>query len=75
MSLRVMVIPVTPDNCGEEGRAITVNLPGIVWQVLERMCNEHGGNMADLCQRIFEVGLEHGPIAAAGIIGGHDGNL
>jgi hypothetical protein len=65
--MEVMQFELTADSAAEVTMPMEITLPKILWIVLAQLAKDSGQPIEKTFQRIFEIGIEKGPILACGI--------
>ena len=66
--MNVMQFELNKENGAEITVPMDITLPRVFWLVLAQLAKDTGKPLEEVFQRIFEIGLEAGPIVAMGLI-------
>jgi hypothetical protein len=65
--MQVMEFELTEENGKEVTMPMDIILPKVFWLVLAQLAKETNQEIEKVFQRIFEIGLEAGPIVTMGL--------
>jgi hypothetical protein len=65
--MQIMEFELTEENGKEVTMPMDITLPKVFWLVLAQLAKETNQEIEKVFQRIFEIGLEAGPIVTMGL--------